>query len=222
MNAKKIILTLVVLLSCSMISYGQTAAEELETGYRYRMGADFQIKIFKGLKLDLEPELRFGDEFELDKLVLSTALSYKAFGCVTFGAAYKFIAEYKTKKGENYTEWCGRYNFDVEYGDDFGRFSPSVRVRYDNYADDDIDDKEYLRYRVKLEYDIDDCKLTPAIAVEAFQELDDMMLYKMRYSAEVDYKFTKTFSMGLNYKFDFFNLEYKNNHIFSLGAKFKF
>lgn len=221
MNAKKIILTLVVLLSCSMVSYGQSSAEELETNFRYRYGLDFQIKIIDGLKLDLAPELRYKDG-SLDKFIFGAALSYKTFGVITWGATYKFVGEPKDIGYRRDMEWCGRYNFDVEWGDDFGRFSPSVRVRYDNYADDDIDDKEYLRYRVKLEYDIKKCKLTPGISVEAFQELGDMMLYKMRYSAELGYKFTKTFSMGVNYKFDFFNLEYKNNHIFSLGAKFKF
>lgn len=233
MNIKRIILIPLLILGAVVTAFADGTKDDVEVLYKYRFGVDFQIKLAKGLKLDLEPEFRFCDGY--DKLLLNGGLTYKTFGCIYWGATYRLDVDrvessssssqsmYSGFGTNNYdSEVSHRYAFDVTYKDKFGRFTPSFRLRYNNFADDDIDDKEYIRYRAKVDYDIPKCKITPHVAIEAYQELDENMLYKMRYSTGFDLKTGKKSSLSLDYKFDFFTLKYKNANIFSAGYKFKF
>ncbi len=205
--------------------------DDVESLYKYRLGVTMQIPIVKGLKLNLEPEFRFFEGY--DKMMLNGGLRYKTFGCLYFGATYRLEIDRVEGSGDTQSyygfgenkydsELFHRYAFDVTYKDKFGRFTPSFRVRYNNFADEEITSKEYLRYRAKVEYNIKKCRFTPSVGVEAFQEMEDRMLYKMRYSAGWDYKLSKVSSLGIDYKFDLFALEYKNAHIFSVGYRCKF
>ncbi len=200
---------------------------EVENNYKYRVGANFDIKLIDNLKLDVGTQLRYADGY--DMFVLDGGLSYKTFGCITWGASYRIMVDrldsytYNAFGGYSYDkESFHRYAFDVTYKDKFGRFTPSFRVRYNNYTDDGYEDEAYLRYRAQVEYNIPKCKLTPSIGVEAYQEMEENMLYKTRYTADLEYKFTKKSAIALNYKLDFFALKYKNNHIFSIDYKYKF
>lgn len=231
MNMKKIILIPLFLLGVITSAFADGTKEDPEVLYKYQFGADFQIKLAKGLKLNIEPELRYNDGY--DKFLLSGGLTYKTFGCIYWGATYRLEFDRVDSTGDTFsnsvfasnqydTETYHRYAFDVTYKDKFGRFTPSFRVRYNNFTDDEIDDKEYLRYRAKVDYDIRNCKITPYVAVEAFQELEESELYKMRYGAGFDLKTGKDSALSFGYKFDFFTLEYKNANIFSVGYKYKF
>ena len=79
-----------------------------------------------------------------------------------------------------------------------------------------------MRYKASLDYNIPNSKITPFVAVEAFQKLSDADLYKMRYAAGFDYKLFKKNYIGVDYKFDYYQNEYKNRHILSVGYKIKF
>ncbi len=191
MSIKKIILPLLLpLVAISSLYAGDGTRDDVEVVNKYRFGTDFQIKLMKGLNLDIEPEFRFNGGF--DDFILNGSLSYKTFGCIYWGATYRLICDREesdtasvattsslfwgdTQKAYEW-ECLGRYAFDVTYKDKFGRFTPAVRLRYNNFADDDGEDEYYsdskfLRYKGKVEYDIRKCKLTPELAVEAFQEL---------------------------------------------------
>ncbi|MFI3315052.1 MAG: DUF2490 domain-containing protein [Rikenellaceae bacterium] len=200
-----------------LVSVYAQSSNDVENQVKVRTELDFQIKLTKGLNLNLSPELRFADGF--DKLLLNGGLTYKTFNFIYWGASYHLVVDKNSTFGSTAYH---KYAFDVTYKDDFGRFTPSFRLRYNNYADEEVYDKEYLRYRAKLSYNIRNCKLNPYVAVEWVQELDDMMLYKTRYVAGGSYKFNKRSSLSLDYKLDYFNLEYKNAHILSLGYKHKF
>lgn len=228
MMLKRLFALVAVMVTMSV--YADGTRDDVEGVYKYRLETDFQIKLMKGLKLNVGPELRFYEGF--DRLLLNAGLTYKRFGCVYFGAAYRMVVE---RYGEGYNETATgdyeyqkgpniyhRYAFDVTYKERYHRFTPSFRFRYNNYTEDDLENKNYLRYRAKVDYDIKKCRLTPAVFVEAFQNLDLGKLYKMRYAAELDYKIGKHASMALSYMEDFFCLEYKNAHIFSLGYKQRF
>ncbi|MFI3264333.1 MAG: DUF2490 domain-containing protein [Rikenellaceae bacterium] len=231
---KKLILIKLLLLMAIFPSFAEGTKDDVEVLYKYQFGVDFQIKLAKRLKLDIEPEFRFNEGY--DKFHLNGGLSYKTFGCIYWGATYRLVVD--RVESDSYSEvstmgmgWntnnydsevYHRYAFDVTYKDDFGRFTPSLRVRYNNFADEDVADKEFLRYRAKVEYDIKKCKITPFLSAEAYQELDDNMLYKMRYATGFDLKTGKKSSLAFEYKFDFFILEYKNANIFSVGYKYKF
>lgn len=231
MKIKRILLIPLLLLFTTISLYAEGVKGDPENVYKYRFGLDFGIKLTKGLKLNLEPELRFADGF--DNFILNGGLTYKTFGCIYWGATYRLVVDRVENTSStissasyfssNYkAEASHRYAFDVTYKNDFKRFTPSFRIRYNNFTDEDITDKEFLRYRAKLEYNIRKCKITPYGSVEWVQELNDMMLYKVRYLAGFEYKVNKKSSFSLGYTFDMFNLEYKNAHIFSAGYKVKF
>ncbi len=232
MNIRKIILVFTLFtISAVTSAFADGTKDEPEVQYKYQYGLDFQVKLAKGLKINIEPQLRYKDGY--DKMLLSGGVSYKTFDCIYWGATYRFVFDREESSSSSYntsvfmsnnydTQTYHYYAFDVTYKDKFGRFTPSFRVRYNNYSDDDIDDKEYLRYRAKVEYDIPKCKITPFLSAEAYQEMEENLLYKTRYSAGFDFKTGKRSALSFEYKFDFFALEYKNVNIFSFGYKFKF
>lgn len=222
MNIKRIILaTLLLLLTTVAISYADGTRYDVENDYEYRTSLEFQFKLAKGLKLNISPELRFNGGF--DNLVFNGDLSYKTFGFLYWGASYRLIAD--RGEGNSYRadwDYYHRYAFDVTFKESFSRFTPSFRLRYTNYMDSDVTDKAFLRYQAKVNYDIRKCKITPYVGIEAFQEMTDLMLSKMRYTAGFEYKISKKASLSLDYKLDYFILEYKNSHIFSAGYKYRF
>ncbi len=194
-------------------------AQEVTNEQQTRTEFELVFKPFKKTKLSFIPQLRFDEDFSLDKYLVETELEYNAFKFLEFGATYRFEVNPRDTKS---TEYQHRFSLDATAKNDFNRFEAAFRLRYSNYADDDITDNEFLRYKASLKYDIKKCKLTPMMAVEAFQQLDDGKLYKMRYTVGADYKLFKKNYIGLSYKFDYYKNEYKNKHIISLGYKIKF
>ncbi len=216
-----------MLLLCGVVHAEDGTRDDIESVDKYRFGMNVGIKLAKGLKLNLFPEFRFNDG--LDAVMLNGGVSYRTFGCVQWGMSYRLVCDREdagVTESFNYSqteyEWdyFHRYAFDVSYKDDFGRLTPSFRVRYNNYTGSEKPEEGELRYRAKLEYNIKKCKFTPEISIEAFQSEEyGYMFSKMRYSAGFDYKVNKKSTFGFNYKLDFFLLEYKNAHIFTLGYK---
>jgi len=194
-------------------------AQEVENDVQYRLGAEINYKIVKGLKLSVEPQVRFKDDFSVNRYQLEGGLRYKTFGFLYWGTSYRLIIKpvdiFETEK-------YGKYSFSLMAKESFDRFTPALRLRYSNYADDDSDENAFLRYKASLKYDIKDCKITPNIALEAFQELEDNHLYKMRYTAGITYKLKQDNYIDLTYKLDYYNLEYRNRHIIGLSYKYDF
>lgn len=215
MKTKVLFISILSLFTFVFSAYSQETENEFQT--RTHLNASF--KPFKKVKFTFSPELRFEDDFSLDKYLLEGELEYKALKFMTLGARYGFVGNVRNEKD---TEYFNRYAFSTTFKEEFGRFEPSVRFMYSNYADDDVDDKNFLRYKAKLKYDIADCKITPFVAVQLFQNLDDGELHKTRYAIGADYKLFKKNYLGVSYKFDYYNTEYLNKHIISLGYKIKF
>jgi hypothetical protein len=199
---------------------GKTSeAQEVENEYQSRTELKLSYKPLKKIKLSFTPEFRFDENFSLDKYLFEGGLEYKPLKFLELEATYRYVINPRENKG---TEYFNRFAFSATAKKEFNRFEPAFRLRYSNDADDDITDKEFLRYKASLDYDIPSFKLTPFIAAEAFQQLDGGGLYKMRYSTGFDYKLFKKNYIGLSYKFDYYQNEYRNRHIISLGYKIKF
>ena len=145
--------------------------------------------------------------------LVDESLILRGYGCNMPGCDWKPPKD---------TEYFNRYGFSATAAKKLGNFEPAFRLSYSNYADDDVSDKSFMRYKASLKYDIPKCKLTPFVAAELFQQTDGGDLYKMRYSTGLDYKLFKNNYIGVNYKFDYYNTEYLNKHIISLGYKIKF
>ncbi len=232
MNLHKIILTSLAILLSAGVAAADGSKDDVEVVNKYRVGADVEIKLAKGLELNLAPELRYKDGY--DKMVIDAGLSYKTWGCITWGATYRLVADRQENSDYIYspssffgsnkyeTETYGYYALDVTYKEKFGRFTPSFRVRYNNFTDEEIDDEAYLRYRLKCNYDIPKCKITPYVAIEAHQELSENIVDKVRYATGLDLKVSKTTAISFDYKLDLFMLKYKNVNIFSVGYNYKF
>jgi hypothetical protein len=194
-------------------------AQEVENEFQSRLGLDLSYKPLKKLKLSFTPEMRFDEDFSLANYLFEGGVEYKPVKFLELEAIYRFAVNPRDNKD---TEYASRYSFGATAKKEFGRFEPSFRLRYGNDADDVEDDEEFMRYKAKLKYDIANCKITPFVAAEAFQELSDAELYKMRYSAGLDYKLFKNNYIQASYKFDYYKNEYKNRNIISLGYKIKF
>lgn len=228
---KKILVFCFCFLALGLVPlYADGTKDNVEVLYKFQYSLDLQVKLAKGLKLNFEPELRYNEGY--DKMHLNFGLTYKTLGCLYFGATYRIVIDrldssssssYSSFGMSNYdNETFHRWAFDVTYKDKIGRYTPSFRVRYNNYTDEDVTDKKFLRFKGKVDYDIRKCKFTPSVSAEAFYILSEDLFFKMRYNAGVDYKISKSSTIGLDYKFDFYLLEYKNANIFSLGYKLSF
>jgi len=194
-------------------------AQEIETDFQTRTALDLSFKPIKNLQLSFTPELRFDENFSLDKYVFEGGAEYKVLKFLELGATYRFGINPRDGKD---TQYANRYSFSATAKKEFNRFQPAFRLSYTNDADDEVSNEKFLRYKASLDYNIRKSKITPFVGVEAFQRLSDADLYKMRYSAGLDYKLVKKNYLGVNYKFDYYQNEYKNRHIFSVGYKIKF
>lgn len=198
----------------------EATAQEVENEMQYRTELGLSYSPFKKIKFSFNPEIRFDNAFSADKYVFEGGVEYKPVKLLELEANYRYLVNPRETKE---TEYFNRYAFSATAKKEFGRLETALRLRYSNDADDEITDEKFFRYKFSTEYNIPKSKLTPSLAVEAFQSLgDESGLYKMRYSAGLDYKLFKKNYIGIGYKFDYYNTELLNRHIVSLGYKIKF
>ena len=101
--------------------------------------------------------------------------------------------------------------------------------QYNGYAYDETvtdsksaKDKHYLRSRLKVEYDISKCPLTPFVSYEAYNNLGEAFdLDKSRVSAGVDWKINKKLNLSAAYLFQSGADDDSdgNEHILDIGFK---
>lgn len=199
-----------------------SADNEVENVEAYRIGVEMDWKLFdvKGLKFSLAPQLRYGEGFDYEQMVIETGVRYKTFGFLYWSANYRLTVEPTGEMMQ--TDKYGRYFLSLTAKESFGDFTPSLRAMYTNYTNEDVNDTEYMRYRAKVNYDIPKCPITPYLSTELFYDMDENLLNRTRIGAGVDYKVKKNNYIGLDYKLDYYALKYKNRHIFSLGYKVSF
>jgi long-subunit fatty acid transport protein len=149
-------------------------------------------------------------------------------------------------------KWGPRYRaYAALTGDvDLGRFNVSLRERWQytyrkkytavrdyynkageyNYTEDDVrGSKSYniLRSRLKIEYDIMNCPLTPFVSTELYNDMgNSWRVDKVRYSGGIDWKVNKHNTVGLTYYYQDVHGEDAdddiNSHYFCLGYQYKF
>lgn len=213
----------VVRTTCLMIFFLAnflSSAQETDNEIEYRGELNLSYKLNKKLKFSLTPEIRFDENFSTDKYLFEGGITYKPVKFLKLGGSYRYLINPRFEKE---TEYFNRYSLSAETGKKFGRFNSGFRIKYSNDADDEITDKQFLRYKLSLDYNIRKCKITPKLGVEAFHQLgNEGGMYKMRYSLGADYKLFKNNYLNFVYKLDYYYTEYLNKHIIGLGYKFKF
>ncbi len=212
------VLGIIVCLSAVLFS-GNVLAQEIENQVQFRSSAAFSKKITPKLNIKLEPELRWRYSEGFDRFLINSQVEYELIKYVEVFAGYRLVGD-KDDEGIAYSQ---RYQFGAAGKIKLSDFKPSLRLMYTNYADDTEtdDENEFLRYKLSLEYNIQNCKLTPEIAFEGFYNLDESNIYKYRYKIGFDYKFSKKLTLTSGYRLDYFKTDYKNRHIIDLGLKVK-
>lgn len=195
-------------------------AQDVNNIFQYRTFAEIKYKPVKNLNVYLSPEFRFDESFALDKYHIEAGAAYKLTKAFSVGLNYRFIINPRDVKE---TEYYSRFNLYAKLKQKYGDFTPYIKLGYANYADDDQDNEltNYMRYKAGMTYDIPKCKITPKIGIEAFHNLSDKEISKVRYSVGADYKLFKKNYISLKYKIDYFRTEYTNKHILQLGYKIK-
>jgi hypothetical protein len=218
---KKRISKVIIALAIFIYASSNVKAQDIvvENIYQERFGFEINYSPIKNLDLNFEPEIRMSENFTDRRYLMNIGAEYKVIEYLRLEANYRYEAKYEDGESDSYH----RYGLGMTGRVKVRRVTPSIRLLYTNDGDDFAIDKQFFRYRGLLKYDIKSCKLTPFFGVEGFYELGDYsMLYKTRYIAGGSFKLNKKQSIKFSYKLDYFNTEYKNKHIFSLGYKYKF
>ncbi len=178
--------------------------------------------INKKLSLSFSPEVRFTEQFKVDEYFFETGLEYKLFKFLNIGGNYRYIVNERETKS---TEYFGRLALDLTGKYSLKKLEFQLRTRYCQYNDFDADEDSndpYLRYRLKLKYNISKLKIKPSIAMELFQQLNDNEITKTRTTVGLDYKINKTQKIGVKYLIqNYLNEDYLKN-ILSLEYKITF
>lgn len=213
----------------------------------------------KGLSAEVDLGFRANNHLRnVDRWDAGIGLGYTVCPYLKIGASYSFMYSYSgAERKEHFKDddgvtWNGyniinsfwrvknRFRIDAKTGIDLGRFSISLRERYQNTQNDsatttkdkyrfnqlyDADGnvsyvekadsperephvkqrktKEYLRSRLEVSYNIRHCPLTPSVSMELKHNLrESFHLDGIRYTAEMDWKFSKQIHVGAAYHFD--------------------
>jgi hypothetical protein len=198
----------------------QAQEQKIENDFQSRLEVEVNYKPLKRITLSITPEVRYTNNLLPDIYLINLGASCNILKYLNLETTYRFGMNPRENKS---TQHIHRYSLGLKGKVKIERFTPSLRVRYTNDADDETTDEQFLRYKANLKYDIPNCKFSPKVASEAFQLLDDNGgLYKMRYTLGGSYKLMKNHYLKAAYKLDYFNMQYKNRHIFEIGYKLNF
>ena len=216
-----------VLVILAAVLMGPPEASGQTVGFSARPSLTLEKRIVKNLSLELAPEVRFGSSFIPESYLLQAGLDYKLTKWLSVGGVYRFKADASKPEGSETAktlETTSRFALDATGNVKFSRFTPQLRVRYCNYTDFDntTDDKtDFLRYRLKVAYNIRGLKLTPYIACELFQKLSSGLFSQNRYTLGAGYDFGRSTLFAAWSLEDAYSKD-KLTNIVELGFKFKF
>ncbi len=178
--------------------------------------------INKKLSVSFSPEVRFTEQFKVDEYFFEAGLDYKLFKFLYVGGSYRYIVNERETKS---TEYFGRYSLDVTGEYSLKKLDIQLRTRYCQYNDFDAEDDSndpFLRYRLKLKYNISKSRITPIVAMELFHQLNDNEINKTRTTFGLDYKINKAQKIGVKYLVqNYLDEDYLKN-ILSLEYKITF
>jgi len=223
MNGRKGIWFIVGFMSCLSIS----AQEDLGS----ILTVNVTKKIAKGLNINFEEDFRSRSNFsEVERFSHALEVSYKPFNFLKAGGAYNLINFNHEKRG---WEIRHRYYFYATGNMEAGRFTFSLRERFQSTKRQGVEKtatranpKNYLRSRLKVDYDIRKSKFAPYVSLELFNTLNDPQnnsMSQMRGVVGVEYKLNKSNSIELYYRYqNYIDEDEINIHYVGMGYAFKF
>lgn len=176
---------------------------------------EFTKKIFKDFEFSIIPEVRFQDDFTIDKYQFDAKLGYEPFKFLNLAVAYRIKTNVKGKGNET----TNRFVFDITGKEDFGRVGASLRTRVTNYSDDADIKTTFIRPRIKLVYDIKGNKIAPFTSYELFRDIGMKEWQKSRFDIGFTRKMGKLHRVGIYYRLqDYFT---NRNSINILGIDYR-
>ena len=195
----------------------EPATVQKDDDVQARFRAILDIPLAKNLSLEWSEQVRMHNNVsDVDKIISSVGINYKALPWLKVGASYGFInvrdEEFDKKTNTNLVEWENRHmvNVDVTGSYKVGRVKLSLRerVRF-NFRTDSINPYEHanpaisLRSRLKAAYDIRQCRWEPYAYVELYTTLnapDAVPNYTEYTQAFKQYISRLRFSLGTEFK----------------------
>ena len=176
-------------------------------------------KLWKKLELSFIPDIRFQDDFTIDKYQFDTKVAYEPTKFLEFAAAYRIKTNVKNKENEV----THRLVIDGTGKVDVGRFTPSFRTRYVTYSNVEDERVVLVRPRVKVVYDIKGNRIAPYTSYESYRDLIANEWLKGRFDIGFTRKIGKLHRIGLYYRLQhYYNSDRNSVNILGIDYRFKF
>lgn len=153
---------------------------------RIYLGASFNTELFDKVELQVTPEWRSDPSNDIDQYHLDLSLSYEPIRRLKFAAGFR---RGKVNAPE-FSDTFDRHHFDARYTLKWERLSTQFRIRYTSGRNEEDNKRDYLRYRLKVGYDLKDLDFRPYLAYEFYDnqrrnEGRDRQTYGIGFSYEL-------------------------------------
>ncbi len=185
-----------ILLIAVLIIFGLVSVKAKTEEFGIWLELEFTKTFLKKFEFSFIPDIRFQDDFTVDKYQFDGKLAYEPIKYFEFAVAYRVKTNIKSKENEV----THRLVLDANGKIDIGRFKPSFRTRYVTYKD--VDDKKVslIRPRIKVVYDIRKNKFAPYTSYELYQDLVSNKSKKGRFDIGFTRKMGKFHRIGVYYR----------------------
>lgn len=183
--------------------------------YFAQYSASLSWKPISELKMELTPEIHLKDFKEFDEWLITYGLEYDILSYLEVGASIRLNTEYKDFE----PIYSLRYSGDIVFKIPVSRFDFRLRGRYSNYAEygDELDSYNAYRSRLKVEYDIRNCKITPNLFGELFYKPERFDISKIRYGFGLDWNLPKRNHIEAGYFFQTYPGRKKRVQVFEVN-----
>lgn len=201
---KNLNLLLFIILINSFYSFAQeeeydtVVVRDIESWHKIQ----FEYKFNKKLRLNISQHIRLEENsLKLERFFTEAELKYKIGKGFAINGAYRFISEQKNSGITNAHRW----NIDGLYSKKINRLNISSRIRLQTKKElpkEDNDRENYLRLKLKFNYNIKNWKFDPYFSNEIFRTTNNTYKNtwdKYRFSIGTNYKFKKQHSLSIFY-----------------------
>lgn len=203
---------LVVLLMLFLILLSKPIIAQSTTDFQAWSAIELAYKLNKKLSFGLEGQWRLKDNASItDQYFAQLTSDYEIFDNFKLGGAIRFIRDNDTKGNIQGYENHIRIHLDASYSHKIERFKLKYRIRAQNRnelgvskAEGDYN-KQYLRFKAGVEYNIRNWKLDPRISGEIahrFEEGEPTMFNRYRITFGTEYKLKGIGKINLYYRIE--------------------
>ena len=204
-----------------IVEYDTIVVSDLESWHKVQ----FEYKFNKKLKLKISEQVRLEENsLKLERFFTQVQLKYKFEKGFAINAGYRFITEQKSSGLSNGHRW----NIDGLYSKKLNRFKVAARIRMQTkieFPKADNARENYLRFKLKLDYNIKNWKLDPYFSNEIFRHTNNVykkIWDKYRFTVGTNNNFNKQHSLSIFYGAELdLNITYpQTTYLVGLGYKF--